>query len=156
MKKTITKQAGAACCSVVHVKVVAQHHSISYMCGVYNLDGFGKCACVGVWGCVVCVCVCVCVVCVCGCVCGCVCDCVCWCVCVCLQIVCVSLSVERPGQAADIIHLLVTKRQGCWGRQQTALGAEDGSWILIPPLLLPRLPRRKIVYLRIGEQSREL
>lgn len=43
------------------------------------------------------------------------------CVCVCV------LTQRAAGQAADIIHLLVTKRRGCWVGSRQPLGAEDGS-----------------------------
>lgn len=52
--------------------------------------------------------------------------------------VCVCVFTHRAAsQAADIIHLLVTKHQGCWVGSRQPLSAEDGSWILIPPLLSP-------------------
>ncbi len=69
--------------------------------------------------------------------CVCVQPCWLWEVCV-LADVCVCVFTHRAaGQAADIIHLLVTKRQGCWVGSRQPLCAEDGSWILIPPLLSP-------------------
>lgn len=61
---------------------------------------------------------------------------VCATLCACRR-VCVCLTHRATGQAADIIHLLVTKRGGCWVGSRQALGAEDGSWILIPSLLSP-------------------
>jgi len=45
--------------------------------------------------------------------------CVCVCVCVCLY--------RATGQAADIIHLLVTKRRGCWVGSRQALALRMGS-----------------------------
>lgn len=47
-------------------------------------------------------------------------------VCVCAQRVPLS-SRRATGQAADIIHLLVTKRWGCWVGSRQPLGAEDES-----------------------------